>query len=176
MFRGAIGEAKDARLCLPAKEKDVAEPHGEEELRERLKELREDLRVALPGVQVLFAFLLTLPFSARFAVLNAGAERVSYLVAFLASMLSAIFLVTPSALHRVFHELDDPGGLRRLARVSAQTSVIGTVMLAVSMAAVAFMVMDVFYGRPAASVTAAIAVGLTAWFWFGLPLVWRQQG
>ena len=153
----------------------MAEPNDEEELRERLKELREDLRVALPGVQVLFAFLLTLPFSARFGVLNAPAERFSYLLAFLASLLSTIFLVTPSALHRVFHELDDPGGLHRLARVSAQVSVVGAILLSVSMAAVGFMVMDVFYGRPLASVTAAIAIGLTAWFWFGLPLAWRHR-
>jgi Family of unknown function (DUF6328) len=153
----------------------VAEPRNEGELRERLTELVEDLRVVIPGVQVLFGFLLTLPFSARFAVLNAGAERLSYLIAFLASALATIFLVAPSALHRIFHELDDPGGLRRLARVSARLAVVGTVLLALSMAAVVFMVMDVFYRRTFASIATAISVALMAWFWFGMPLLWRER-
>jgi uncharacterized protein DUF6328 len=153
----------------------LAEPHDEQELRDRLEELRSDLRVALPGVQVLFGFLLTLPFSSRFAALNGGVQRSAYLIAFLASMASTIFYVGPSALHRVFHELDDPGGLRRLARVSAQLAVIGTVFLAISMAAVVFLVIDVFYHRGLASLVAAVSVALIIWFWFGLPLIWLRR-
>jgi hypothetical protein len=141
--------------------------------RRRLTELNDDLRVALPGVQVLFGFLLTLPFSARFGVLTAGAERVSYMVAFIAAATSSIFLIAPSVLHRAYHELRDPGGLHSLVRISARLALIGMLFLAVSMAAVVFMVMDVFYHRIVASIMTALIAGLIACFWFAYPLVRR---
>jgi Family of unknown function (DUF6328) len=142
-------------------------------LRRRLEEVTEDLRVALPGVQVLLGFLLTLPFSARFAVLTNGAERVAYFVAFIAAAVSSILMIAPSALHRLYHELHDPGGLRTLMSISAQLAVSGMVFLAITMGAVVFLVTDVFYHRPAAAVATAIVVGLMSWLWFGLPILRR---
>jgi VIT1/CCC1 family predicted Fe2+/Mn2+ transporter len=149
---------------------DASDLSGQTSARRRLEELNNDLRVALPGVQVLFGFLLTLPFSSRFSVLNAGAERVSYLVAFIAAAISSVFLIAPSALHRFYHELDDPGGLVPLFRVSAQLAVAGMLCLAISMGAVVFLVIDVFYRRSAAALVTALIAALIAWFWFGYPV------
>jgi hypothetical protein len=147
----------------------------QEKARQRLGELNSDLRVALPGVQVLFGFLLTLPFSARFAVLNAGAERVSYLVAFIAAAISSVLLIAPSALHRFYHELDDPGGLQPLFLISAQLALAGMIFLAISMGAVVFLVIDVFYHRQAAAGVTAFIAALIVWFWFGFPLLRRAE-
>ena len=71
-----------------------------EELRRRYEMLLQETRVVLPGVQVLAAFLLTAPFSQRFAELDRWG-RSAYLVAMLASMLSVVCLMTPAMLHRV---------------------------------------------------------------------------
>ncbi|HTE83562.1 MAG TPA: DUF6328 family protein, partial [Dehalococcoidia bacterium] len=123
-----------------------------------------------------FGFLLTLPFSARFAVLNDGFERGAYLSAFISAAASSIFLIAPSVLHRLYHELHDPGGLQSLFRVSARLAVTGTILLAVSMAAVVFMVMDVFYRRSTAAITAAAIAALIIWVWFSYPIVRRMRG
>jgi hypothetical protein len=148
----------------------MAELSAQERARQRLEELNSDLRVALPGVQVLFGFLLTLPFSARAAALNAGAEQIAYLVAFIAAGISSVLLIAPSALHRLYHELDDPGGLGALFVVSSQLALAGVICLAVSMAASVFLVIDVFYHRIAASLVTAIIAALIVLFWFGFPL------
>jgi VIT1/CCC1 family predicted Fe2+/Mn2+ transporter len=149
---------------------EAVDPSSPSGARRRLEELNNDLRVALPGVQVLFGFLLTLPFSARFTELNAGAERVAYLVAFISAAISSVFLIAPSALHRFYHELDDPGGLVSLFRISAQLAVAGTLCLAISMGAVVFLVVDVFYHRAAAALVTSLIAVLIAWFWFGYPI------
>jgi hypothetical protein len=158
---------------IDGNESIATDPHENERFRQRLEELNNDLRVALPGVQVLFGFLLTLPFSARFAVLQVGGERIAYLAAFMTAATSSIFLIAPSALHRLYHELRDPGGLQMLFRISARLAVIGMLLLAASMAAVVFLVIDVFYHRLAASITTAVIIGLMGWFWFGYPFVRR---
>lgn len=149
-------------------------PPTDEALRQHLRELNDDLRLALPGVQVLFAFLLTLPFTSRATLLeNDIVERLAYLIAFLLAAASSIFMIAPSALHRVYHELSNPGGLETLFRVSARLAVVGTILLALSMSAAVFMVLDVFFSRSTAAVTAAPIVALVSWFWFGYPLLRR---
>ena len=76
-------------------------PEREEERLDReLIELLNELRVALPGVQVLFAFLLTVPFSQRFTTLGSS-ERREYFLAILLTALSSAFLIAPSAQHRM---------------------------------------------------------------------------
>ena len=76
------------------------EESEEERLDRNLLELLNELRVALPGVQVLFAFLLTVPFTQRFATLTETQEDVYY-VALLATAASALLLIAPSAHHRI---------------------------------------------------------------------------
>src|SRR5688572_18998651 len=71
-----------------------------EKLDRELIELMNELRVVLPGVQVLFAFLLTVPFSQRFAEI-AGRQRGVFFAAFLATTAASVVLMAPSAYHRV---------------------------------------------------------------------------
>lgn len=140
-------------------------------VRRRLQELVEDLRVALPGVQVLFGFLLTLPFTSRFTFIAAGTEKGVYFLAFITAALASVCLIGPSALHRVYHELGDPGGLQSLLWVAGILAVAGALLVAVSMAAVVFLITDALYQRAAASAVAAALLALTIGLWFALPLV-----
>ena len=80
---------------------DGRENESEEERLDRnLLELLNELRVALPGVQVLFAFLLTVPFTQRFTTLTATQEEVYYATLLLTTA-SAVLLIAPSAHHRI---------------------------------------------------------------------------
>jgi hypothetical protein len=88
----------------------------EEELRERYQELLEEVRVVLPGVQVLFAFLLTSPFSSRFPELDAVGER-AYAVALVATAASTIILVAPTAYHRIAPRKDRRTRLQTAVRL-----------------------------------------------------------
>ena len=73
---------------------------GADRVDRELIELLNELRVALPGVQVLFAFLLTVPFSNGFQRLT-GIQRNAYFVAFVLAALSAALLIAPSSYHRL---------------------------------------------------------------------------
>ena len=137
-----------------------------------LIELLNELRVALPGVQVLFAFLLTVPFTQRFTSLN-DMERNAFFLAFICTALASVFLMTPTAYHRVQWRARDK---EHMLKVSNLFALVGMIFLAVGMSAVVWMITEVLFGNGwAALVTAAIA-GLFAWFWFGLPLVRRLSG
>jgi len=131
-----------------------------------LNELLQELRVALPGVQVLFAFLLTVPFTQRFGDLTA-LQRDVYFVAFLATALATALLMAPSAYHRVrFREYDK----ERLIKTSTHLSLAGLGILVIAVTAVVFLITDLLFSTPAAAIGAAIWAAVYAWFWFGLPL------
>ena len=72
----------------------------QERLDRNLSELLQELRVALPGVQVLFAFLLTVPFQQGFTRITPFQERI-YFVTLLCTAISAAMLISPSAYHRM---------------------------------------------------------------------------
>ena len=81
------------------------------ELRQRYYGLLQELRVVLPGVQVLVAFLLTVPFAQRFPELDDWGRR-AYGVSLIASMLSVICLLTPTVYHRVARRTERTARLR----------------------------------------------------------------
>jgi hypothetical protein len=136
-----------------------------------LIELLNELRVALPGVQVLFAFLLTVPFSERFDRLDAADRRI-YFAAVLLTAAATLFLIAPTAHHRLrFRE----GVKEQLLRVSNVFAVIGLVLLAAAMCAVTYVITDVLYSGGAAATVAAILVGSFAIIWFVVPLLYRRD-
>ncbi len=94
----------------------AADPADNEQeiLDRRLRELLEELRVVLPGVTVLFAFLLTLPFTARFEQASLYVQDI-YFVAFTCTAASTIVLIAPSAYHRLIGEGYDKDSLIRTA-------------------------------------------------------------
>lgn len=146
-----------------------------QEVRRRLQELMEDLRVAMPGVQVLFGFLLTLPFSSRFSVLLDHTEKTVYFVAFLSAALASVLLTAPSALHRLYHELHDPGGLALLLAISGYLAVLGVAFLALAMTAVVFFITKLLYTNLVAALATAGLATLTVLTWFALPLIRRLR-
>jgi hypothetical protein len=140
----------------------------EKERRDReLIELLNELRVALPGVQTLFAFLLIVPFSNRFPQMT-DTQRDVYFVAFLCATLSALLLIAPSAHHRLrFREADKEQLLRR----SNKLAIAGMAFLALAMSAVVFVITDVLFAEPWAGAVAGITAGAFAWGWYGVPLL-----
>jgi hypothetical protein len=138
-----------------------------QDLDRELIELLNELRVALPGVQVLFAFLLTVPFSQRFGSLT-GLQRGVYFGTVMATALASTFLIAPSAYHRLRWRQHDK---EQMLITSNRLSIAGTAFLALSIASAVFLVTDVLFGVGAAALAGGATAGIVTWFWFGLPLV-----
>jgi hypothetical protein len=144
---------------------------ADERLNRNLDQLLQELRVALPGVQVLFAFLLVVPFNSRFGELTTT-QRLLYLVALLCSATASALLIAPSVHHRVlFHHKRKP----ELVRLANRLAVLGMVVLGAAFTvAVALIASFVFSSTLALVLTAATGV-LFAATWFGLPLWLRER-
>jgi hypothetical protein len=131
-----------------------------------LIELLNELRVALPGVQVLFAFLLTVPFATGWRRTN-DFQRDVFFVAFIATAVSSAFLIAPSAFHRLRWRVEDKG---RIVEISNGLVIAGLLFLAISIVAAVLLVADYIFGRTTAiATTAAIGVVFVS-LWYGLPL------
>jgi hypothetical protein len=143
----------------------------QERVDRELIELLNELRVALPGVQVLFAFLLIVPFSQNYDVLTAADRRV-YFAAVLGSAAASAFLIAPSAHHRLRFR---SGSKERMLKVANALAVAGMVALAFSMACVVYVISSVLHSSTAAAViTAVVAAGIVA-LWFVLPLTYPAR-
>jgi hypothetical protein len=151
----------------------VAETRADESEKERLDrnllELLNELRVALPGVQVLFAFLLTVPFTQRFASLTTTQEKVYY-ATLLCTTASTILLIAPSAHHRINFRQQDKAYIVFLAN---RMTIAGLGLLALAMSGVVFLITDVLYGSTATAIATAGALLGFAVMWYAIP-IWRR--
>ena len=149
----------------------MAEETEKQRIDRELIELLNELRVTLPGVQVLFAFLLILPFQAGFADLT-DIERAVFVVAFLATTAATVLLIAPATYHRIqFRERDK----LRMLLVSNRLVIVGTLCLGLAITAAVFLITEVLLGDAAAMVVAAAAaIGLLL-FWYGLPISSRLR-
>jgi predicted membrane channel-forming protein YqfA (hemolysin III family) len=120
----------------------------------------------LPGVQVLFAFLLTVPFTNTFSSIT-NQQRQVFFAVFLLTAASTALLIAPSAYHRLrWREYDK----EQMLRTSNRLAIGGMAFLSLALVGAAFLVTDLlFHPAAAALVTAAVAI-FFAWFWWGLPL------
>ena len=127
-----------------------------------LIELLNELRVALPGVQVLFAFLLAVPFSRGWPKVTAFQKDV-FVVAFLGAGVSSVLLIAPSSIHRLGFRVADK---ELIVRVSTVLTVLGLTALAGAITASVLLVTDYIFGRTAAvAITACLgALFLTTWY------------
>jgi hypothetical protein len=142
-----------------------------ERLDRELIELLNELRVALPGVQVLFGFLLTVPFSQGWSKVT-DTERLVFFLTFLSTALATALLIAPSAQHRILWRAGDKEALLKRANVLA---ILGTMFLALSITGAVWVVTDFIYNQaPTALVTAGVA-GVFAWIWFVAPLIRRAR-
>jgi hypothetical protein len=141
---------------------DVAD---REELRKRYEMLLQELRVVLPGVQVLMAFLLTAPFAQRFGDLDDIGRR-AYLVALVSALASTICLLTPTVFHRVAERT------ARRARLvwSVRLAVVGMIALALALTAATWCITRLVFGTVAGTVVAVCAVIAFVGIWVILPL------
>jgi hypothetical protein len=135
-----------------------------------LLELLQELRVAGLGVQVLFGFLLAIPFTNKFSQLS-GAQRDLYVTTLLLAALAATLLLAPVAFHRILFRMQQKEFLVKAANVLAILGLI-TVAMAVS-ATVALVLSYVMPGAPTVVITAAL-VALFIGLWFAFPLSRRR--
>jgi hypothetical protein len=137
-----------------------------ERLDRNLGELLQELRVALPGVQVLFAFLLAVPFQQNFTKISAFEKKV-YFATLLCTAISAALLISPTAYHRLTFHLQEK---RRLVFLANRFAIVGLGFLALAMTGAVTLITDVLYGGIA---TVLLACGTLAMFvslWYLLPL------
>ncbi len=138
----------------------------EERLDRELEEMLQELRVALPGVQILFAFLLIVPFNNRFEQVSALQQDV-YLVALLAALASVTCLIAPSAFHRIrFRDFDKEA----LVLIGTWLSRIGLFCLAAALTASTFFVTDFIFGTVTTALATAAAGLALGGLWFALPI------
>jgi hypothetical protein len=152
-----------------AGEHSAPEDRSEEEqarLNRQMMELLNELRVAMPGVQVLFGFLLAVPFQQRFAQVNDFQQSV-YFATLIAAAVATAFLIAPSAYHRVMFEQHDKPNIIHIGTVQF---LIGLAALAIAMNGAVLLVTDVLFdgGTVTVTVAALATVYLTLWFGFGL--------
>ena len=141
-----------------------------ERLDRNLTELMAELRVALPGVQVLFAFLLVAPFNQRFGK-TTGFERGLYFAALLCTLLASILLIAPTVIHRLEFRRGEKGYIVDMAN---RLTIAGLIVLAVAMTCAIALVTGYLFGTATAVVTTAVAVLAFSTIWFVLPL-WRRH-
>jgi predicted membrane channel-forming protein YqfA (hemolysin III family) len=138
----------------------------EERLNRELIEFLNELRVVLPGVQVLFAFLLTVPFTNRFEDVTNGQRQV-FFVTFLCTTAATALLIAPSAYHRLRWRQHDK---ERMLRTANRLSIGGMVFLTFALVGAVYLVTDLLFHYAAAVVVTAAVGGFFVWFWWGLPL------
>jgi hypothetical protein len=134
-----------------------------------LLELLNELRVALPGVQFLFAFLLIVPFQQTIDQ-TTDFQRDVYFVALVAAAIATVLLISPAAQHRVlFRQAEKENLLRR----SNRSAFLGLMALAVAITAAVLLVVDVLFDRTLAWWTAGGLAALLAWWWVAVPF-WKR--
>jgi hypothetical protein len=140
-------------------------------LNRELIELLNELRVALPGVQVLFAFLLTVPFTQRFGEVTAF-QKGAYFAALMLTTAACVFLIAPSAYHRIsFRE----GGKLRIILDGNVLTLIGLGFLALAMTCVVMLICDVLFGPAVVILTTGLTATAFAGVWWVLPHI-RVRG
>jgi len=150
----------------------VAEEGPKERVDRELIELLNELRVALPGVQVLFAFLLVVPFQQGFSQVT-DLTRYVYFGGLVSSAVAIAFLIAPAAYHRL--------NLRRpveekeeMLFTSSKFAIVGTAFIAIGIVCSLFVVADVLFGD---AVALAFALGfglLFAILWYAIPILRRR--
>ena len=143
----------------------------QEQLDRELIELLNELRVALPGVQLLFAFLLGVPFTQRFGEVT-DIQKDVYFLTFLCAAVATALLIAPSAYHRLDWRRGDK---EHLLVVSNRLAISGTAFLALAIAGAVFVVTDMLFDPTSAAVVAAATAAFFGWFWYGLPLLRRAR-
>lgn len=169
----AVRPAVLLRFAAMSHERDgakVGEESRDTDADRRLTEITGELRLVLPVVSVLFAFLITLPFSGSFQSLP-QLDRAAYFVAFLCCAFSIVLFLGETAYHRLQRETYDKA---QLVITASRQTMGGMMLLGIALPAVVFLVTDLLYReRLAAGITAGLAATVTV-TWVVLPLRRRR--
>ena len=136
-----------------------------------MAELLQELRVALPGVQVLFAFLLAVPYAPRFADVSAFQKNV-YFATLLCSAIASAFFIAPTAYHRLNFRRRDK---RHIVETASRFAIFGLVALALAMIGAVVTVTDFLFGTATVLITGAAVLFVFVVLWFVLPLLRRRR-
>ena len=150
----------------------IEQKTGESEQERRARELIEllqELRIVLPGVQVLFAFLLTVPFSARFASVSSLQQAV-FFGTLVCTAISAALLIAPSAHHRLLWRQQ---AREHRLRVANRLAIAGMILLVPGMVGAIFVITDILFGSTAAAVGTAVITAFFLYIWFVIPMRYR---
>jgi hypothetical protein len=149
----------------------MAQGDDKERIDRELIELLNELRVALPGVQVLFAFLLVLPFQQGFQEIS-DADRLVYFAALLSSAAAGGMLIAPSVYHRINFRRRNKERMLHDANVLL---ISGIALTGVGLGCAVYLIGDVLYGPTIALVATVAVVAVLALLWFALPLFRRRE-
>ena len=154
----------------PQRSGDSSHESRKERIDRELMELLNELRVALPGVQFLFAFLLVVPFQQRGAQLT-DFQRDVYFVTLVAAAVATGLLIAPAAQHRVLFRQKDKEQLLRRSNAYAVT---GLVVLGLAICTAILLVVHVLFGSTRAWIAASVVAVLLAVMWLAVPF-WRRS-
>lgn len=137
-----------------------------------LIELLSEMRLALPGVQLLFGFLLTVPFASRFSTLD-HELRVVYFATFLCTLVAATCLIAPASHHRLRFRAR-ARHKDRMVVTGSHFAIAGNAFLAIAMTGSVYLITSIMFGSVAAGISATTTGLMLAWLWFVFPLVRRH--
>jgi Family of unknown function (DUF6328) len=142
------------------------EESEKERLDRNLAELLQELRVALPGVQVLFAFLLVVPFNQRFADIT-NFQRTVYFVTLLLATAASACLIAPTAHHRIEFRAQDK---ERIVFGATRLAIVGLALLALAMTGAVMLITDFLYQTTTVAIVAGLVALLFGILWFAWPV------
>jgi amino acid transporter len=152
----------------------MAEEDRKTRVDRELIELLNEVRVALPGVQVLFAFLLIVPFQQGFQQVT-DITRYVYFAGLVSSAVAIAFLIAPATYHRINlrRSVDEK---EEMLLTSSKLTVVGTIFLALGIASSLFVIADVLFGDLVAVIFSVGALLLIVGLWYVLPISRRHGG
>jgi hypothetical protein len=142
-----------------------------ERLNRNFDQLLQELRVVIPGVQVLFAFLLAVPFSTRFNRVDQF-ERVVFFAALLFAAMAVVLLLAPSIQHRILFQHDQK---RYLVHAGTILTIAGMTSLALAVTLALVLVSHFLYGIWAAVIAGSAAIVGFGTIWYALPIARRRH-
>jgi hypothetical protein len=149
-------------------ERETREDERERSARE-LTDFLQELRIVLPGVPVLFAFLLTVPFAQRFPELT-DLQRYVFFATLLCTAAATALLIAPSAHHRLLFR---QGVRDQRLKVGNTLTILGLVFLVPAMVGVVYVITDLIFGLTTALIVATDMALSFLFHWFVLPLPYR---
>ena len=155
-------------------ERETDEQVTRDRIDHELIELLNELRVVLPGVQVLFGFLLVVPFQSRFATVAPIAQDV-YFAGMLAAAISIVLLIAPATYHRLNMRAPTPEKEEMLF-TSSRLTLVGTGFLGVAIMCSLFVVGDILFGGAVALTVSTAAGALIVGLWYAIPIFRRRTG